>query len=175
MRQGAGLKISGMAIAGLPGIVIGRTPHHVWSMQVGQAHTVDYYFEPAPGALPSGYYSSRQETIPVAGGIPVTLTVYRTPHGPVVNPMNFNPATYDAAIDGPIVAWPGPKAWTNSGRRCGMWDSASISAMLTITATSLTGCRAWTRSDRLRTGTVSLWTGGFPRACSAPRPNGVRI
>ncbi|MFZ2631341.1 MAG: penicillin acylase family protein [Desulfosalsimonadaceae bacterium] len=101
----AGLKISGMAIAGLPGIIIGRTPHHAWSMQVGHAHTVDYYFEPAPGAVPSGYYTSRQETIPVAGGVPVTLTVYRTPHGPVVNPMNFNPATYDATVDGPIVAW----------------------------------------------------------------------
>jgi len=100
----AGLKISGMAIAGLPGIVIGRTPHHAWSMQVGHAHTVDYYFEPSPSAVPAGYYTSRQETIAVAGGAPVTLTVFRTPHGPVVNPMNFNPATYDAA-DGPIVSW----------------------------------------------------------------------
>lgn len=99
------LKISGMAIVGLPGIVIGRTPHHAWSMQVGHAHTVDYYFEPGPTLVPPGYYTSRQETIAVAGAAPVTLTVYRSPHGPVVNPANFNPATYDAAADGPIVAW----------------------------------------------------------------------
>jgi penicillin amidase len=39
------LNVSGMHIAGLPCIVIGRTPHHAWSMQVGHAHTVDYYME----------------------------------------------------------------------------------------------------------------------------------
>ncbi|MEZ4550571.1 MAG: penicillin acylase family protein [Desulfobacterales bacterium] len=76
----AGLNISGMAIPGLPGIVIGRTPHHAWSMQVGHAHTVDYYIEPPPGII-DNYYTSRTETINVAGTAPVTITVYRTPHG----------------------------------------------------------------------------------------------
>lgn len=103
--EAAGLSISGMAIAGLPGIVIGRTPHHAWSMQVGHARTTDYYFEPAPASVPAGYYTSRQETIPVAGVGAVPLTVYRSPHGPVVSPANFDPATYDAVADGPIVAW----------------------------------------------------------------------
>ncbi len=103
--EAAGLNISGMAIAGLPGIVIGRTPHHAWSMQVGHAHTVDYYFEPAPGSAPEGYYTTRSETINVAGQAPVTIPVTRSPHGPIVNPANFNPQTYNAATDGPIVAW----------------------------------------------------------------------
>lgn len=101
----AGIKISGMSIAGLPGIVIGRTPHHAWSMQVGHARTTDYYFEPPPAMAPAGYYTSRTETIQVAGQGPVTISVYRSPHGPVVSPVNFNPATYDMAADGPIVAW----------------------------------------------------------------------
>jgi penicillin G amidase len=101
----AGLKVSGMAIAGLPGIVIGRTPHHAWSMQVGHARTTDYYFEPPPAMAPAGYYTSRSETIQVAGQGPVTIQVYRSPHGPIVSPTNFNPGTYDMAADGPIVAW----------------------------------------------------------------------
>ena len=100
----AGLNISGMSIPGLPGIVIGRTPHHAWSMQVGHAHTVDYYIEPPPGMV-DNYYTSRTETINVAGMSPVTITVYRTPHGPVVNPVGFDPATYDPAEDDFIVAW----------------------------------------------------------------------
>jgi penicillin amidase len=43
--QAAGINISGMTVAGIPGIIIGRTPHHAWSMQVGHAHTTDYYVE----------------------------------------------------------------------------------------------------------------------------------
>lgn len=106
--EAAGLNISGMAIPGLPGIVIGRTPHHAWSMQVGHAHTTDYYFEPEPDPdLPSGYYTTRTETISVAGGSDVTITVARTPHGPVVSPEGFDPEspeTYDQS-QGPIIAW----------------------------------------------------------------------
>ena len=33
--QAAGINISGMTVPGIPGIIIGRTPHHAWSMQVG--------------------------------------------------------------------------------------------------------------------------------------------
>jgi len=100
----AGMKVSGMAIPGLPGIVIGRTPHHAWSMQVGHARTVDYYFEPAPGDV-ENYYTLREETIEVAGAAAEVIPVYRTPNGPVVNPVPFNPATYDPASDGPIISW----------------------------------------------------------------------
>jgi penicillin amidase len=74
-----GLNVSGMIIAGLPAIVIGRTPHHAWSMQVGHAHTVDYYMESSLGTL------NRTDIIKVAGGADVVLPIYRTAHGPVVN------------------------------------------------------------------------------------------
>lgn len=103
--EAGGLSISGMNIAGLPGIVIGRTPHHVWSMQVGHARTVDYYFEPAPADAPPGYYVSRLETIKVAGQGSVDLMVYRSPHGPIVSPRDFNPDTYNPTVHGPIVSW----------------------------------------------------------------------
>jgi len=79
-------KVSGMAIAGIPGIIVGRTPHHAWSMQVGHAHTVDYYFED-PSILNSTPF--RIETISVAGFPDVfLLPVYRTNHGPVIYTSN---------------------------------------------------------------------------------------
>jgi len=78
--KAGGLNVSGMIITGLPAIIIGRTPHHAWSMQVGHAHTVDYYME-APAAVTL----HRTETIKVAGAADVTLPIYRTAHGPVIN------------------------------------------------------------------------------------------
>ena len=91
--KGGGLSISGMSVPGLPGIVIGRTPHHAWSMQVGHAHTVDYYIED-----PSNVSEHRMETIAVAGSADVTLPVFRSPHGPIINPIPYDPA-------GPFIAW----------------------------------------------------------------------
>jgi penicillin amidase len=78
--RAGGLNISGMHIAGLPSIVIGRTPHHAWSMQVGHAHTVDYYMESAAAMT-----LNRTETVKVKGAADVVLPIYRTTHGPVVN------------------------------------------------------------------------------------------
>ncbi|MGM0451732.1 MAG: penicillin acylase family protein [Thermodesulfobacteriota bacterium] len=94
------LKVSGMSIPGLPGIVIGRTPHHAWSMQVGHAHTTDYYIE-----SPNDVQAARTETIEVAGGGDVEVPVYTSDHGPVINPMPYNPDTYTQAEDGPIITW----------------------------------------------------------------------
>ncbi len=84
--RGGGLEVSGMTVAGVPGIIIGRTPHHAWSMQVGHAHTTDYYFEP-----PQAVQLDRMETIHVMGGDDVTIPVFKTSHGPVVYPIPFDP------------------------------------------------------------------------------------
>jgi penicillin G amidase len=78
--RAGGLNISGMHVAGLPVIIIGRTPHHAWSMQVGHAHTVDYYMESAAAMT-----LNRTDTIKVKGAADVVLPIYRTAHGPVVN------------------------------------------------------------------------------------------
>jgi penicillin amidase len=98
--EAAGLNISGMAIPGLPGIVIGRTPHHAWSMQVGHAHTTDYYFE-----TPGDVSLHRIETIKVAGQANVEYPVYRSDHGPIISPRPYNPAEYNPAADDPLIAW----------------------------------------------------------------------
>ena len=98
--RAGGLNVSGMIITGIPAIVIGRTPHHAWSMQVGHAHTVDYYFED-----PSDVTLNRMETIHVAGGDDVVLPVWRTTHGPVVNPIPYDPGTYVPSPSNPITSW----------------------------------------------------------------------
>ncbi|OQY60430.1 MAG: penicillin acylase [Desulfobacteraceae bacterium 4572_88] len=98
--RAGGLNISGMTVPGIPGIIIGRTPHHAWSMQVGHARTVDYYIED-----PSAVSLHRMETIRVAGGADVELPVFRTSHGPVVNPLPYDPTTYTPDPANPIIAW----------------------------------------------------------------------
>jgi penicillin amidase len=98
--RAGGLDISGMSVPGLPGIVIGRTPHHAWSMQVGHAHTTDYYLE-----HPSDVYLHRVETIHINGQDDFILPVYRSDHGPIVNPILYDPATYEPSPENPLVAW----------------------------------------------------------------------
>jgi penicillin amidase len=85
--RGGGLEISGMAVPGIPSIIIGRTPHHAWSMQTGHAHTVDFFLE-----APETVDFHRMETINVFGGAPVMLPVFRSSHGPIISPMPYNPA-----------------------------------------------------------------------------------
>jgi penicillin amidase len=98
--RAADLNISGMSIPGIPGIVVGRTPHHAWSMQVGHGHSADYYIESADAVK-----LHRTETIKVAGAASVQLPVYRSSHGPIINPMPYDPSTYIPTILNPIVSW----------------------------------------------------------------------
>ncbi len=97
--QAGGLKVSGMTVAGIPAFLVGRTPHHAWSQQVGHAHTVDYYIED-----PSQIVFHRTETIKVAGGNDILLPVYRTQnHGPLINPIPYNPDNVDPS--NPPISW----------------------------------------------------------------------
>lgn len=99
--EAAGLNVSGMSVTGIPGIVIGRTPHHAWSMQVGHSHTVDYYIETPSDVDPVPV----METIKVAGESDITIPLWKTSHGPVINPVPYDPSTYDYNTDGPIISW----------------------------------------------------------------------
>ena len=96
--KAGGLDISGMTVAGIPGIIIGRTPHHAWSMQVANAHTIDYYLE-----SPIKVSLHRMEKIKVAGAADVTLPVFRSAHGPIINPMPYDAAQVSAT--NPAIAW----------------------------------------------------------------------
>ena len=94
--RGGGIEVSGMHIPGIPGIMLGRTPHHTWSAQVGHAHTADYYLE-----APQSVDFHRYETIEVFGGEDVTLPVFRSSHGPIVEPMPYDPGNPPELI----VSW----------------------------------------------------------------------
>jgi penicillin amidase len=85
--RGGGIEVSGMNVPGAPAIFIGRTPHHAWALQTGHAHTVDFFLE-----APETVSLHHVETINVFGGDPVTLPVFRSSHGPIIEPMPYNPA-----------------------------------------------------------------------------------
>jgi penicillin amidase len=99
--RAGGLNVSGMTIPGVPGIIIGRTPHHAWSFQMApDGHTVDFYLEDL-----SDVYLHRTEVIKVAGEEDFQLKVYRTSHGPVVHPVGLDLENYIPDPDNPIISW----------------------------------------------------------------------
>jgi penicillin amidase len=110
--RGGGLDISGMAMAGVPGIIIGRTPHHAWSLQVGMANTLDWFLE-----APQSVFFHRMETINPAGGEPMVFPVVRSAHGPIVSPFPYDP-TNPPPPGTPIVAM----AYANWGHEGAMVD-----------------------------------------------------
>jgi penicillin amidase len=96
LKSDEGFQVTGMAIAGIPFVLIGRNRHIAWSFTTGLANdNVDTYVETLcdAGAGPgSGYvfqnacrpFEARRETIAVRGSAPTTITVLRSVHGPVV-------------------------------------------------------------------------------------------
>ncbi|MCJ7752958.1 MAG: penicillin acylase family protein, partial [Thermoanaerobaculales bacterium] len=101
--RGGGFDVSGMTVPGIPGIIIGRTPHHAWSMQVGHAHTLDYYLE-----APQTVTFDRFETIRVLWGTDVTIPLFRSAHGPIIEPFPYNPEDPPPVI----ISW----AYAQAGR-----------------------------------------------------------
>ena len=102
--EAGGIKVSGMMIPGIPGVILGRTPHHAWSMQVGHVHSTDYYFD----VDSSKATFDRSETISIGNGAAVkTINVYKIEGRPVVSPENFDPNTYEfsQAESNYIVSW----------------------------------------------------------------------
>ncbi len=108
--RGGGLEVSGLHVPGMPGIAVGRTPHHAWSAQVGHAHTTDYFLDSPLSAV-----FHRFETINVYNADPVTIPVFRTWHGPIINPLPFNPAEPPEAV----VSW----AYANWGHEADVIDT----------------------------------------------------
>jgi len=97
-----GLKVSGMMIPGIPGVILGRTPHHAWSMQVGHVHSTDFYFDFDP-TKPEQV--DRAETIKIIEKDDLELPIFKINGRPVISPMPFNPASYTPSQTNPIVSW----------------------------------------------------------------------
>jgi len=91
LKSNEGFNVTGMAIAGIPFVIIGRNMHIAWTFTSGLANdNVDTYMEQLCG--PTNYvyagacrpFEVRVETINVRGSSPVTVPVLRSVHGPVV-------------------------------------------------------------------------------------------
>ena len=153
--RAGGLNVSGLTIAGVPGIVAGSTPHHAWAIQMGHGHSVDYYLED-----PSDVYLHRTEIIKVAGEEDFELKVYRTARGPVVYPELYDPSTYIPDPDNPIISW----KYSHWG-----YEFDVIKAMLKLArATSMDefedGLELWAMSIHFlyadRDGNIAYWMSG---------------
>lgn len=82
--------VSGFGFAGMPAVFIGHNAQIAWGLTDLGADVSDLYLERVSG----GTYEdrgrrvplrTRQETIKVAGGPPVTVTVRSTRHGPIIS------------------------------------------------------------------------------------------
>jgi penicillin amidase len=87
-----GLSVTGVTVAGLPGVLLGHNAHIAWSLTDTQNQATLFYTEQTSKARPGQYFwrgawrRMRQVhyTIAVHGSQPVPLTVDLTVHGPVM-------------------------------------------------------------------------------------------
>lgn len=87
--------VAGFSFSGLPGVVIGHNGHIAWGFTNLGPDVTDLYLEKLSG---KGYeydgqvlpFTTRKETIKVAGGKPVTITVRSTVHGPIVSGGDYD-------------------------------------------------------------------------------------
>ncbi|GAB3390268.1 penicillin acylase family protein [Humibacter soli] len=82
--------VAGYSFSGLPGVIIGHNQSIAWGFTNLGPDVTDLYLEKVTD---KGYeydgkvvpFTTRTETIAVAGGKPVTITVRSTKHGPIVS------------------------------------------------------------------------------------------
>lgn len=95
-------EVSGFSFSGLPGIIIGRNSDLAWGFTNLGPDVSDFFVEKiyADGTyLHDGErlpITEREETIKIAGGEDMTITVRETHHGPIISdtPMRVHAATY---------------------------------------------------------------------------------
>lgn len=97
--------VAGFTFAGMPGVVIGHNADVAWGFTNLAPDVTDFYLEQVVGAdyLRDGRYrplTVRTETIKVAGGSDVTLTVRETRHGPLLS--DVDPSLSGAGESAPV-------------------------------------------------------------------------
>jgi penicillin amidase len=86
-------EMGGFSFAGVPGVIIGHNDRIAWGLTNVGPDVMDLYIEKVNPANPNQYevngawvdFETRTETINVAGGDPVEITVRLTRHGPVIS------------------------------------------------------------------------------------------
>jgi penicillin amidase len=84
------MDVSGFSFAGVPGVIIGHNNHIAWGFTNLNPDVTDFYLERIVGDtyLRDGDWkqlTSREESIRIAGGATVKITVRSTVHGPVMS------------------------------------------------------------------------------------------
>ncbi len=87
------LEVSGFSFAGVPGVIIGHNDKIAWGFTNVGPDVMDLYIEKVNPDNPNQYevngqwvdFETRKETLNVAGGEPVDITVRLTRHGPVIS------------------------------------------------------------------------------------------
>ncbi len=88
--------VVGVSFPGAPGVILGHNGRIAWGATNVNPDVQDLYVETVDPANPANYlfdgaslpFETRPETIQVAGGDPVTLTVRSTVHGPILNDVD---------------------------------------------------------------------------------------
>jgi penicillin amidase len=80
-----GLEVTGFTFSGVPGVIIGHNARIAWGFTNLGPDVIDMYWEKLDGSTP---ITTRTETIKVAGGDDVTLTVRSTKHGPLMSDVS---------------------------------------------------------------------------------------
>ncbi len=92
--HGGGFNVTGMTIAGIPGIPIGIAKNHAWTWTTGTTDNNDLYVETVNPANPGQYlfrgtfrdFDCRGELIPIRGSSPSQQIFCDSVHGPLVEP-----------------------------------------------------------------------------------------
>ncbi|MCB0103323.1 MAG: penicillin acylase family protein [Anaerolineales bacterium] len=86
-------QVAGFSFAGVPGVVIGHNDRIAWGFTNVGPDVMDLYIEKVNPENPNQYefngewvdFESYEETINIVGGEPITMTVLKTRHGPVIS------------------------------------------------------------------------------------------
>ena len=99
LKGGNGFDVVGYSTPGRPSVSIGHNKNVAWCQNTGMADVVDIYAETLNPDNHEQYQykgkwmdmEKRTEIFQVAGGSPISVTIYRTIHGPVIAPFPFDP------------------------------------------------------------------------------------
>jgi len=88
--------VEGVSFPGVPAVILGHNARIAWGVTNVGPDVEDLFIETADPQNAANYlykgashpFTTRQETIRVAGGDPVTITVRETVHGPIVSDVN---------------------------------------------------------------------------------------
>ena len=121
LRDDCRFDVSGFTFSGLPGVIIGHNERIAWGFTNLGPDVADLYLERVDGDMyefdgAMVPLTLREETIEVAGGDPVTITVRSTARGPIVTDISADfeevAREYPAGSDQPDGAGDVSLQWT---------------------------------------------------------------